>query len=122
MTTFKLQALLEWIVTSLSGHAISTDDEAVLSKHVALLLAKAGIEYSREVSLTARDRIDYLVQGVGLELKVGGSAASIIRQLDRYAQSERIDALVLVTTRRSHRYLPEHLHGKPVECVLMGGM
>jgi hypothetical protein len=136
------------IVAALSGRAISTRDEAVLSKHVAQVLTAARIPFEQEVRLTSRDRIDYVVpemepepmadgsddrfgklrrrlcplEQVGIELKVEGSLANIIRQLDRYAQSDRVDALVLVTTRRSHLQVPDALRGKPITVICLGGL
>lgn len=59
----------------------------------------------------AKDRIDFLVGNVGLEIKVGFSYADVIRQLHRYAAHEEIKVLILLTTRLQHT-MPEEISGK----------
>lgn len=71
----------------------------------------------REVRLAPRDRIDLLVGRVGVECKVAGNAESVLRQLRRYAESDRIDALILVTSRAAHSRMPATVGGKPLHVV-----
>lgn len=75
---------------------------------------------AREVRLGSRDRIDFLVGRVGVEVKVGGTLAEVVRQLLRYAERDEIDSLVLVTTQQRHRGAPRELNGKPVLVIWMG--
>lgn len=71
------------------------------------LAAVLGDSAVREVRLSdGRSRIDILMHGVGVEVKVAGSLADVIRQLDRYAACEEIRELVLVTTRSKHHHIP----------------
>ncbi len=97
--------------------------EAALQEAIASSFRAAGIAFEREVSLSSKDRIDFLVEGrVGLEVKIVGGLSEVTRQLHRYAQSERIEALILVTTRMRHRALERELNGKTVDVVhLIGG-
>ena len=67
--------------------------------------------------LAPTDRIDFLLGGVGIEVKVDGSTAQILRQLRRYASSPQIEHLVLVTNRARHRSLPAVIGGKPLRVV-----
>jgi hypothetical protein len=55
----------------------------------------------------------------GIEVKIDGSLASVIRQLDRYAACPEIDELILVTTRAKHHHIPRTLgaRGIPVHLV-----
>lgn len=112
--------MLETLHMALAGHAVTTDNEAELSDAVRRLLDARGIRYETEVRLDARDRLDFLVGTVAIELKVKGSLAALLRQLDRYARHERIDSLLVATTLRRLTYLPAALHGKRIEAVHMG--
>ena len=87
----------------------------------------------REVRLNSRDRLDFLVshfdpahppstsesRGIAIEVKVGGSLSDLTRQLARYAESERITGLLVVTTKDRHRQLPPSLGGKPIACLCL---
>lgn len=89
--------------------------ESELHAAVAKALGASPYTFIPEVVLSPEDRIDFLVAGcVGVECKVGGSPAEVLAQLHRYAQHERISALVLVTARLRHRSVPAELNGKPV--------
>lgn len=60
-------------------------------------------------------RIDFLTaDGVGLELKVKGSATDVLRQLERYAHAPHVSALLLVTTRAQHRSIVRAVLRVPV--------
>lgn len=111
------------IVKALANVAIRTTDELELNGAVRSLLDAAGIAYEAEVRLTERDRIDFLTDNaVGIELKTKGSTAALVRQLERYAQSERVDVLVVVTTLRRLTLLPMTVHGKMVTAICVGGL
>lgn len=75
----------------------------------------------REVILGPKDRIDFLLDGVGIEVKTDGSLPQVIRQLHHYAQFEAIQSLILVTNRARHRTCPERMNGKPVTTLFIGG-
>jgi hypothetical protein len=107
--------------TALGGMTVHGSEEE-LNLLVERLLGAAGIEFKREHPLSKRDRVDFLVGRLALELKVDGSAAAILRQLDRYAESPDVDDLVLVTTRHSHRFATTKLRGKPIHVICMGGI
>ena len=54
--------------------------------------------------------IDFLAGDVGIEVKIKGSAADAFRQLKRYAESDRIGSLILVTSKAMA--LPPRVLGK----------
>lgn len=97
--------------------------EAALQEAIALAFDEAGIAYEREVCLTEKDRIDFVVEGsLGLEVKIGGGLSDLTRQLHRYAQSPRLAALVLVTTRMQHLAVVREFNAKRIDVVhLIGG-
>lgn len=86
------------IVTALQSSRIGVSTEASAQKDAAEALTRAGLEVRREVGLSARDRIDLMVGAVGIEVKVKGSRREIFRQLERYAESDQIAALVLASS------------------------
>ncbi len=72
------------------------DTECRLHAAIAAALDRSGLAYEQEVVLSAKDRIDFLVGDVGLEAKIAGGRLAVWRQLERYAEHERIGSLVLV--------------------------
>jgi len=75
---------------------VSTEDSAHLSLSKAL--RAQGMVVEDEVRLSPKDRIDLLIGTVGVEVKIKGQRRDIYHQLQRYAASDRIEALVLVTS------------------------
>lgn len=108
------------IIAVLSAHHFLYGTEDDLQRGLADALTAAGMAVKREVRLNARDRIDLLVGTVGIEVKVAGDASRVERQLERYAQSDLVTALVLVTNRVRHRP-PPTLNDKPVAIIGLAG-
>jgi hypothetical protein len=103
------------------GFRFHYGDEDQLQEGLASALQSRGLEVQREVRLTARDRIDLLVERVGVEVKVAGRPDGVVRQLRRYAASDQVDGLVLVTNRVRHLAVPDRLNDKPVVAVTLAG-
>lgn len=97
-------------------------DEHDLQAGLAEALTAAGRPVEREVRLGPRDRLDLLTGRTGIEVKVAGTADRVLAQLTRYAASDLVDDLILVTTRVRHRTLPDTVGGKPLRVVQVGGI
>jgi hypothetical protein len=96
------------------NHTTEDDLQAALAEQLTL----AGLPAVREVRLADAERIDLMVGTVGVEVKVGGTPAAVLRQLARYAATGKVTALVLVSTRHLHRTLDgKTLHDVPVKVV-----
>lgn len=95
-------------------------NEDELQEGLAAALTAAGARVEREVRLTSRDRIDLLVGTIGIEVKIAGDARRVERQLERYAASDRVTDLILVTNRARHTP-PGMIDGKPVTRILLLG-
>lgn len=86
----------------------------------------SGPIVTAEHRLDARSRLDFYVRepladaGIGVEIKIKGSLTEVTRQLFRYAEHPAIHGLVLVTTKYTHRDVPEVLLGKPVRVLCLG--
>lgn len=111
------------VIEALRTSRFTHSNEEELQRGIEQAFASAGIEAQREVRLSGRDRIDFLVGGIGVEVKVAGSAASAFRQLERYAESDLVEELVLVTDRAQVGAQPATVGGKPLTVVaLLGGL
>lgn len=104
------------IKSLLRAARFAATDEATIQEALAQLFTQHGVVFKREVVLGPRMRIDFLIEGLGIEVKVSGSRFEVLRQLKRYADTERIKALLLVTTCARHT-VPATLSRKPVEVV-----
>lgn len=83
---------------------------------VASALREADISFLHEERLGPRCRIDFLAGTVGIEVKKGKpERKQLLRQLERYAKSSRIEALVVVVERAAD--LPGEILGKP--CITL---
>ena len=92
--------------------------EADLQRAIAQILTKHDIPFEKEKTLSRTERIDFLLEGgVGIEIKVHGSATAVARQLQRYAKCDQIRSLVLLTSRiQAGAQLDAYL-GKPVKVL-----
>jgi hypothetical protein len=113
MTSAELVSLLR------SARFLRTDESA-LQLDVAKLLDQAGVRYEREKRFDARDRVDFMVGDIALELKVKSSEKELLRQLLRYSQQPSVREIVVAGTCHSVLRLPRLANGKPVfPCHLM---
>lgn len=113
----------EEILTTLSARRIVGLSEAVVQDSIESVLRQAGIEHIREARLSERDRIDFLIGDIGIEVKTKGSRSSLIRQLGRYAQHEQVNTLILASSVRRLLYAsPDDVLGVPIyKHLLQGG-
>lgn len=80
----------------------------------------AGIAYEHEVTISPRCRVDLLVDGgIAVEVKKGKpNTRRVNEQVARYASSEMVTAVVLVSERGLIRHINE-AHGKPIRYVAL---
>ena len=109
--------------------------QAIVAERLEAVLDAAREDHAprlhlyRELVLTKRDRLDFLVgysplwsavpMGTAVEVKVGGSLSDLTRQLARYAEHNDVTGLLVVTTKDRHRQLPASLSGKPIACLCL---
>lgn len=101
-------------------------NEKELQAGVFQALTSLEIPFVPEYALSPQDRIDFFVpgEGIGVEVKTndsrgGAGLAAVTRQLWRYAKSDEVKSLILLTTRAKHRELPAEILGKPVLVVYL---
>ena len=126
----------EFIERRVPAHA--PNERRLQDEIEAKLRPETGSSHSRSMRrehvLTERDRIDFLIQetvwptdarfGIGIEVKVDGTLSELVRQLQRYAQHDLVDGLLVVSTRARLHAVPTTLSGKPVAVALLlhGGL
>jgi len=78
------------------------------------------IPYEQEVVVAPRSRVDLLVEGgIAIEVKRGKpNTRTVARQVERYAGSDMVTAIVLVSERGLIHHIVE-AHGKPIEYVAL---
>ena len=106
------------VLTALDGHQYRYADEIGLHWALEQAMRAAGLDPQPEHRLPT-GRIDFLVDRVGVEVKVTGSVDTVTRQLRGYAPF--VDELVLVSTRSRHRQVPREIGGKPVAVFIVQG-
>jgi hypothetical protein len=115
--TAKTEALLNRIVSALSNSRFRFNSEDELHQGIAQVLAQHQFNAKHEAELTAAERIDFLIDGIGIEIKIDGSRAAVIRQVHRYAQIHEIKALILITSKTRHSDMPETINNKPLRVI-----
>jgi len=109
------------VVRHLAKFRFQATTEAEFQNSIAEALGRE-FTFRREVRLAPGDRIDFLLDnGVGIEVKTQGTAATAEKQLRRYAKSEQVKALILMTSRSQVAVQPLSIDGKPVRTVIFYG-
>lgn len=109
------------VVVTAHGYRYEHEDD--LQEGIQQVLAGANVTFEREVELGKRDRIDFLAGRVGIEVKIRCGLTDMTRQLHRYAQSDLIDELLLITPSMRFRSLvPRRLNDKPIIVAYIGGI
>ena len=83
------------------------------------LFQDAGFQVDREVEVAPGSFIDFRSDaGIGIEVKLKGSARAIHRQLERYAKSGELTGLILATNRAMGT--PTSIEGLPIRVASLG--
>ena len=107
----------ERLIACLSGRRFSLRVEDKLQEGMAQVMLLDDIPFIREYDLGDAGRIDFFVEGVGVEAKVKGGFSDVARQLQRYAGAPDIKELLLCTSCPSHSHLPSSISGKPLHLI-----
>lgn len=96
------------------GKRFSLGDEKRLQAELSSAFTDAGISFEREVHLDKSNIVDFMIDGLAIEIKIRTktSAMQIYRQLERYCAFPEVKALMLMSSKAMS--LPESIGGKPV--------
>ncbi|MFC6838594.1 hypothetical protein [Xanthomonas theicola] len=104
----------------LGGYRYRYGSEVQLHDAMASVLESAGLTFERELRLDARNRVDFWLDGIVIEVKVGGSLSEALHQADRYVHLPMVTGVLLASTERwgdtSLRERPAW-NGKPFQLV-----
>lgn len=110
------------LLTILQGFRFRFTTEDELQRGVAQALDRRKVPYLREHRLNAEDRPDFLIERIIVECKIDGSTQSLLRQVQRYAQHQEVDGIIVVTNRTRHRSVAGELNGKPIIVYLLSSL
>jgi len=109
--------MIETIHKLFESPFVHLTDEKKLQDEIAQRLNEHEIEYVKEAPVQG-GVIDFLVGQIGIEIKIKGSKREIHRQCKGYCQDERIQDLVLVTSKTCS--LPEFINSTRIFVVSLG--
>ena len=114
-----MPGLLQRLVSLIRSARLDLSNEKQSQADLESLLIAAGIPYEREVRLSATDIVDFLIDGIALELKLHGAVKkSVYRQLVRYAKHDRVKVILLASSLSMG--LPPQIEGKDAYLVKLG--
>lgn len=111
-------ALRAHIIELLTSHRLSLSDEKDLQAEISDVFEAAALDFEREVRLGAHDIVDFMVEGIAVEVKIKGSRRAIYRQLERYCGYDAVAGIVLATN--VPMALPIDICGKPTAIAHLG--
>lgn len=102
MTTEQLQPFQDSIARALLSARIRYNNERELQDLMEVRLATVSPDIAREYILSKRNRPDFFwtEHGIVIEAKIDRGTSTTFRQLVRYAQHERVKAVILCRHRR----------------------
>ncbi len=110
---------IQTLIGLIRNARIDLSSEKRAQADVEQILTQAGIAFDRECPLTESDIIDFIVEDVGIELKLKGARKKeIYRQLCRYAGHPRVGSLILASNLSMG--LPAQIEGKDTFFVRLG--
>ena len=99
------------LLTLLGSIRAPLENEKQTQLEIANQLDAAGVEYIREFRLAPGEIVDFMIGDVAVEVKIKGSRAGILRQLERYSAHAAVAQIILLTSRSI--LLPPTIGGKP---------
>lgn len=108
----------EFLYKLFSKLRLPLSNEKALQAAISVALTASGIKHDREVRLSDKDCIDFMVGSVGMEVKLKGPAVAIYKQCKRYCGYPEVQELLIVTNRSMG--LPNEIDGKPTYLLSLG--
>lgn len=92
--------------------------EKTLQNDIESIFKENEIPYNREFQLSPTDIPDFMVEGLAIEVKIGGTNIPVFRQCERYCSYDNVHGLMLVTTKPFD--LPHRINEKPTFVLKLG--
>lgn len=98
------------IIRHLTKHRFQLEDEKALQKEIYKLLLPIFPQIKKEFIIDKLNTIDFLIDEIGIEIKIKGGKMEIYKQCERYCKTEVIKKLILMTNRSMG--FPPFINGK----------
>ncbi len=109
------------IIIALRSHRYNFANEIEFQDGIAKVLDEAFIPYQREHDLGENGIIDFFCNGIGVEAKIKGSRAQLMRQVARYAKHESLKSVIVASIRMAQiASFPHRLNDKNITTVFLG--
>lgn len=105
------------IIELLKKQRFPLENEKRTQSKISEILTKENIDHKREVNLSDKDIVDFMIDDIAIEVKIKGSAMSIFRQCNRYCESIEVKTLILLSSVVSG--FPNQINGKDVYVINM---
>jgi len=102
---------IEDILTAIKSRRLPITTEKELQLEIEKLLTDKGIEHEREYRLDKSNILDFFIDGIAVEVKIKSSAKKIYRQCERYCQFDKVNSLILLTSKTMG--FPKEINNKP---------
>ena len=106
------------IIKLLSNKKFILNDEKELQKSIENIFISNNVSYEREYVLDKKNRPDFFIDGIAIEIKIKGGAKAIYKQCERYCGFEKVSSLILVTGRSMG--FPSDINGKDCYLINLG--
>ncbi|WP_411691010.1 hypothetical protein [Acinetobacter gandensis] len=101
-----------------ASHKYRYSNEKELQKCLEELFIAKNIPFEREVRLSNKDIVDFVVEldigRIGVEIKIDGARNSLLRQISRYLGHESITAVFVIGSPYWLNNLPIQLNDKGI--------
>lgn len=116
-----MNELIERIKSAIAKYRLTFGNELDLQNQLVEIFHAHAITFEREFVLSPQDRPDFYIKPFAVEVKVGGSIESHLRQLQRYNSHPAVSGTILICTKPFQFMMPETLSKKPVAAINVGG-
>jgi hypothetical protein len=103
---------IEAIFDCLKYRRLSLTNEKKTQSEIAEAFDECGIPYEREFRLDNHNIIDFIVDDIGIEIKIKSPRMKLLRQVERYAEFDAISCIILAINVATG--FPPEINGKPV--------
>lgn len=107
----------EEICQLLAGYRYSLHSEKTLQDGMEAVLLARAVPFKREARLDAKNRPDFMIGSLAVEVKTKGSFADFLRQANRYLELDQVTGLIAIGTPKWLPFVPPELAGKPIYTV-----
>lgn len=112
---------LDTLVQLIKSYRYNYTDEYGLQASIAAVLTEAGYKPIREKHIRRIGRMDLMIGGIVIEVKVFGSVPNVMRQIGGYLGSPEVEGVLLASSVARHATVPALIKGKPVRTALLLG-